>query len=155
MKEKYSKELFLLPNCPLKTETSASHSPVFHHDLNSVYAGIESSKGISAHRNMTGLEQVFNENDVGKLILIGRTNFRPSEKIILKGLLSRNDMYNEMTKGSIGLLPMKKIWSHRYINPNKTFEYAHAGLHVVCTSSFTDVVETLDNNFIHLKIMMI
>ena len=41
---------------------------------------------------------------------------------------------------------MKKIWSHKYINPNKTFEYAHAGLHVVCTSSFSDVVETLDNN---------
>ena len=146
MKEKYSKELFLLPNCPLKTETSASHSPVFHDDLKSVYAGIEPSKGVSAHRNITGLEQVFNENDVGKLILIGRTNFQRSEKIIDKGLLSRNDMYNEMTKCSIGLLPMKKIWSHKYINPNKTFEYAHAGLYVVCTSSFSDVVETLDKN---------
>ena len=146
IKEKYSKELFLLPNFPLKTETSVSHPPVFHDDLNSVYSGIEPSKGVSGHRNMTGLEQVFNENDVGKLILIGRTNFQPSEKIICKGLLSRNDMYNEMTKGSIGLLPMKKIWSHRYINPNKTFEYAHAGLYLVCTSSFSDVVETLDKN---------
>ena len=72
--------------------------------------------------------------------------FQPSEKVICKGLLSRNDMYNEMAKCSIGLLPMKMIWSHRYINPNKTFEYAHAGLYVVCTSSFSDVVETLDNN---------
>jgi len=146
MKQKYSKELFLLPNFPLKTETSAFHAPVFHGDLNSVYAGIEPTKAISAHRNMTGLEQVFNQNDVGNLILIGRTNFQPSEKVICKGLLSRKDMYNEMAKCSIGLLPMKKIFSHKYINANKVFEYAHAGLHVVCTSSFSDIIDTLQNN---------
>jgi glycosyltransferase involved in cell wall biosynthesis len=146
MEQKYSKEIFLLPNFPMKNETSISQVPMFHDELNSVYAGIESLTRVPAHRNITGLEQVFNENDIGKLILIGRTNFQPSEKVICKGLLLRNDMYNEMAKCSIGLLPMKKIWSHRYINPNKTFEYAHAGLYVVCTSSFSDVVETLDNN---------
>ena len=146
MEKKYLKEIFLLPNFPMKNETSISHPPIFHDELNSVYAGIESLKGIPAHRNMTGLERVFNENDVGKLILIGRTDFQPSEKVICKGLLSRNDMYKEMAKCSIGLLPMKKIWSHKYINPNKTFEYAHAGLHIVCTSSFTDLITTLHNN---------
>jgi len=146
MEQKYSKEIFLLPNFPMKTETSISQTPIFHEEVNSVYAGIESIKGIPAHRNMVGLEQVFNENDVGKLILIGKTNFQPSEKIINKGLLTRADMYNEMAKGSIGLLPMKKVWSHKYINPNKTFEYAHAGLHIISTSSFTDLISTLDNN---------
>jgi glycosyltransferase involved in cell wall biosynthesis len=149
MKQKYSNKVFLLPNCPKETEIPVSYVPLIHDDLNSVYAGIEPLKeasALSAHRNITGLDLVFNENDVGKLVLIGRTNFQPSAKVICKGLLSRNEMYNEMAKCSIGLLPMKKIWSHKYINPNKTFEYAHAGLHVVCTSSFSDVVETLDNN---------
>ena len=146
MKQKYSKEFFLLPNFPLKTETSVSHPPVFHDDLNSVYAGNESAKELKAHRNITGLDNVFNENNIGKLILIGRMNFQPSEKIICKGLLSRNDMYDEMAKCSIGLLPMKKIWSHKYINANKVYEYAHAGLHVICTSSFSDTIDTLQNN---------
>ena len=149
MKQKYSNQVFLLPNCPKETEIPLSYVPVIHDDLNSVYAGIEPLKevsALSAHRNITGLDRVFNENDVGKLVLIGRTNFQPSAKVICKGLLPRNEMYTEMAKCSIGLLPMKKIWSHKYINPNKTFEYSHAGLHVVCTSSFSDVVETLDNN---------
>jgi glycosyltransferase involved in cell wall biosynthesis len=146
MEQKYSKEIFLLPNFPMKNETSRAQFPRFHDELTSVYAGIESKKGIPAHRNMIGLERVFNENDVGKLILIGKTNFQPSKKVINRGLLLRNDMYNEMAKCSIGLLPMKRIWSHKYINPNKTFEYAHAGLHIICTSSFTDVISTLHNN---------
>ena len=149
MKQKYSNKVFLLPNCPKGTEIPVSYVPVIHDNINSVYSGIEPLKerlALSAHRNITGLDRVFNENDVGKLILIGRTNFQPSSKVISKGLLPRNEMYTEMAKCSIGLLPMKKIWSHKYINPNKTFEYAHAGLHVVCTSSFSDVVETLDNN---------
>jgi glycosyltransferase involved in cell wall biosynthesis len=146
MEQKYSKEIFLLPNFPMKNETSMSQSPRFHDELSSVYAGIESLKGIPAHRNMIGLERVFDENDVGKLILIGKTNFQPSEKVIDRGLLSRDDMYTEMAKCSIGLLPMKRIRSHKYINPNKTFEYAHAGLHIICTSSFTDVISTLQNN---------
>jgi len=146
MKKKYSKEIFVLPNFPLKTETPMSDIPEIHHDLNSVYAGIEQLKEASIHRNITGLDRVFNENEVGKLILLGRTNFQPTEKVICKGLLSRNDMYNEMAKYSTGLIPWKRHWSHKYFNPNKAFEYAHSGLHIICTSSLSDVVETLDNN---------
>jgi glycosyltransferase involved in cell wall biosynthesis len=146
MKQKYSKEIFLLPNFPLKTETPLTDIPEIHDDLNSVYAGVESLKEASIHRNITGLDRVFNENDIGKLILLGRTNFQPTEKVICKGLLSHNDMYCEMAKYSMGLIPFKKHWSHRYLNPNKAFEYAHSGLHIICTSSLSDMVETLDNN---------
>ena len=146
MKQKYSKEIFLLPNFPLKTESPISQIPEIHDDLNSLYAGIESLKGVSIHRDITGLDRVFNENDVGKLILIGRTNFQPTERVICKGMLSRNDMYYEMAKYSMGLIPFKMHWSHKYLNPNKAFEYAHSGLHIICTSSLSDVVETLDNN---------
>ena len=146
MEEKYSKEIFLLPNFPLKTETSLSQPLVFHDELNSVYSGLEWPKGTLAHRNITGLDRVFNENNIGKLILIGRMNIQPSEKVIYKGYLSRKDMYDEMAKCSIGLLAQKKIISHKYISPNKSFEYAHAGLHIISTSGFSDVIDTLHNN---------
>jgi glycosyltransferase involved in cell wall biosynthesis len=144
MKHKYSKEVFLLPNFPLKAETSISQSPIFHSDLNSVYSGNDSE--LTVHRNITGLDRVFTENDIGQLILMGRMNFSSSKKVICKGLLSRSEMYNEMAKCSIGLIPWKRYWSHKYFNPNKAFEYAHSGLHVLCTSSFSDVIETLNNN---------
>ena len=52
------------------------------------------------------------------------------------GFLDRGDMYNEMANHSIGLVPFKKHWSHRYINPNKAYEYAHTGLIVMFTNSF-------------------
>lgn len=146
MKKKYSNEIFLLPNFPLKIESPMLDNPEIHTDLNCVYAGIEQFKVPSIHRNITGLDRVFNENDVGKLILMGRTNFKSTEKVICKGLLSRNDMYTEMVKYSIGLIPWKRHWSHRYFNPNKAFEYAHSGLYIVCTSSLSDVVATLGNN---------
>jgi glycosyltransferase involved in cell wall biosynthesis len=149
MKQKYSKEIFVLPNFPLKAETPVSSIPLIHDELKSVYAGIEPLKEVSylsAHRNIDGLDEIFNKNDVGTLVLIGRTNFQHSMKVINKGLLSRTEMYDEMAKCSIGLLPMKKIWSHKYINPNKPFEYAHAGLYVICTSSFSDVIQILNDN---------
>ena len=146
MKQKYSKEIFLLPNFPLKMETSLSQIPVFYDDLNSVYTGNDSSKTTPIHRNITGLDRVFNGNNIGKLVVIGRTNFQPSEKIISKGFLSRNEMYYEMAKYSIGLIPWKRYWSHKYFNPNKAFEYAHSGLYVLCTSSLSDVVNTLNGN---------
>jgi glycosyltransferase involved in cell wall biosynthesis len=47
---------------------------------------------------------------------------------------------------SIGLLPWKKHWSHYFVGPNKAYEYAHAGLFVMCTSSFTSIREKLKDN---------
>ena len=149
MQEKYSKEIFLLPNFPLRTESSLPQPLVFHDDLKCVYTGKESLKEtshLSTHRNITGLDRVFNENNIGKLILMGRMNIQSSENVIYKGFLSRKDMYEEMAKCSIGLLAQKKINSHKYISPNKPFEYAHAGLHVVSTSGFSDVIDTFHNN---------
>jgi hypothetical protein len=44
-------------------------------------------------------------------------------------------MFLEMMKHSIGLIPLKKHWSHAFVSPNKAYEYAHSGLTVMCTSS--------------------
>jgi hypothetical protein len=55
-------------------------------------------------------------------------------------------MYGEMFRHSIGLIPWKKHWSHIFTNPNKAYEYAHAGLFVMCTSSLKPISETLKAN---------
>jgi hypothetical protein len=52
-------------------------------------------------------------------------------------------MYNEMFKHSIGLIPFKRHWSHPYVSLNKAYEYAHAGLFVICTSTYETMVGDL------------
>jgi hypothetical protein len=55
-------------------------------------------------------------------------------------------MYGEMSKHSIGLIPWKKHWSHVFTSPNKPYEYAHAGLFVMCTSCLKPILENLKEN---------
>ena len=40
MEEKYSKQIYLLPNFPMKNETLLSQPPMFHDELTSIYAEI-------------------------------------------------------------------------------------------------------------------
>jgi hypothetical protein len=35
---------------------------------------------------------------------------------------------------------------HNYVSLDKAYEYAHAGLYVICTSSFETVTRTLNDN---------
>ena len=83
---------------------------------------------------------------MGTLTVIGWKENSHYSRVKFAGFLSRNEMYDEMSTHSIGLLPFKKHWSHYFINPNKAYEYAHAGLFVLCTSSFETVIETLKEN---------
>lgn len=105
------------------------------------------------NRNMEGLYDLFGSNnnsskDTGRLAILGwqETGDDPSLRVEYSGFLSRKEMFREMSNHSIGLLPWKRHWSHYFINPNKVYEYAHAGLHVMCTSSFETVIETLQGN---------
>jgi hypothetical protein len=71
--------------------------------------------------------------------MIGITG-ESSDKIKYLEPLSRELMYHEMGKHSIGLMTFRSYWSHRYKSPNKAYEYAHAVLYVMCTSSFNSVL---------------
>ena len=51
-----------------------------------------------------------------------------------------------MAKYSMGLMAFMKHWSHPFKGPNKAYEYAHAGLYVMCTSSFVSVIESFKGN---------
>ncbi|MGI0023029.1 MAG: glycosyltransferase [Nitrososphaeraceae archaeon] len=137
--------IFVVPNFPAGWEVKDFEPPPYHAYLSSVYAGADShsNKGIIPNRNIDGLTQLFDSHDIGNLTIIGWDEKTSSSKIRYTGLLSRQSMYGEMFRHSIGLLPWKKHWSHTFVNPNKCYEYAHAGLFVLCTSSFKTVIQTL------------
>jgi glycosyltransferase involved in cell wall biosynthesis len=94
---------------------------------------------------MTGLIDLFVNDNIGQIVLIG-INGNSSSRVKYLGFMNRDSMYNEMSKNSIGLMAFKKHWSHRFKSPNKAYEYAHAGLYVFCTSSFSSVIESFKGN---------
>jgi glycosyltransferase involved in cell wall biosynthesis len=141
---KISKRNFLVPNFPLYEEIEFIDEPTYHESLSSVYAGVE-AKGLirPTHRNLEGFFETFEKHNLGKLYVLG-WNGPSTNNIIYRGYLNREEMYKEMANHSIGLVPFKKHWSHKYISPNKAYEYAHAGLLVMNTSALRPISETME-----------
>lgn len=140
-----TKRIFVVPNFPLKEETAEIGNPTWHEELSSVYAGGDNKVSRVPNRDISGLTDVFVKNDIGSLTIIGWEQ-QFAGKIKATGFLPRKKMFCEMFQNSIGLVPWKKHWSHRFLNPNKAYEYAHAGLFVMLTSDLTSLIETLRDN---------
>jgi glycosyltransferase involved in cell wall biosynthesis len=141
-------KLFVIPNFPSMSEVKDFERPRFNTKLSSVFAGYDGSKEILATwytRRLDGVHELFEDNDIGALAMIG-VKGESSAKIKYMGFLPRQSMYEEMFKHSVGLYPTNKHWSHRICSPNKIYEYAHAGLFVLCASSFETVIEDLKGN---------
>lgn len=143
---KIGKKIFLVPNFPKSDEIINIREPTFHKKISSVYAGIELNNPVkSLHMDLHGFFNLFDRNKIGKLSVLGWN--RPStENVVYLGYLNRAQMYNEMYKNSIGLIPFKKHWFHQYSSPNKAYEYAHAGLLVMLTSDLKSVAENLSEH---------
>jgi len=142
-----STRVFVVENFPLASEVKGFEAPVYQNELSSVYAGVDGNyKGKQANRDIDGLPNLFVDNKIGSLTIIGWKDETSNTSINYAGLLPRHEMFQEMSKHSIGLIPWKKHWSHSFVNPNKAYEYAHAGLFVMCTSSFKTLIATLGNN---------
>jgi hypothetical protein len=142
-------KIFVVPNYPMKMETENLERPHIHRRLSSVYAGSDGlNKQKIPNRNIDGITDIFMDRNIGDLTIIGWEAKSVSEKVRYAGLLPRQAMFCEMSKHSIGLLPWKKHWSHEFVSPNKPYEYAHAGLCVMCTASIKPVQETLEDNCI-------
>ncbi len=140
-----TKEIFVVPNYPLEAETIEFREPRPHDKLSCVYAGGDSKHKQVTNRDISGLTNIFLDNDIGNLTIIG-WEAESSEKFKATGFLPRDKMFHEMIENSIGLIPWKKHWSHPFLNPNKAYEYAHAGLFVMVTLDLTSVIQTLDDN---------
>ena len=141
-------KVFVVPNFPLQSEVMDIKRPTRHTGLSSVYAGGDGHNKIKfPQRNIDDFIDTFSNQNIGSLTIIGwdgQTSL--SSKISYTGFLTRQDMYKEMSKHSIGLIPWRAHWSHVYSSPNKAYEYAHAGLFVMCTSSLKPVTEYLKDN---------
>jgi hypothetical protein len=140
-----TKEIFVVPNYPLEAETIEFREPRPHDKFSCVYAGGDSKHKQVTNRDISGLTNIFLDNDIGNLTIIG-WEAESSEKFKATGFLPRDKMFYEMIENSIGLIPWKKHWSHPFLNPNKAYEYAHAGLFVMVTLDLTSVIQTLDDN---------
>ena len=141
----HSNRLFLVPNYPTLHEVRDFQRPKEHPTLTSVYAGTDDLNKVTPHRSIQGFTDLFESNDIGNLIMIGPKG-RPLSKVRYTGFVKRDQMYSEMASASVGILPWQSHWFHKYSNPNKAYEYAHAGLFVLCTSSFEEVAHTLREN---------
>ena len=144
---KNNNHIFAVPNFPMECEIRDFKRPSFHTSLSSVYAGGDGhNKEKYPNRNLDGLTDIFNNREIGTLTIIGWNEDLSGSKVNYTGFLARSAMYEEMLNHSIGLLPWKKHWSHYFVGPNKAYEYAHAGLFIMCTSSFTSIREKLKDN---------
>lgn len=137
--------LFLVPNYPALHEIHDLQRPRQHTEVTSIYSGSDDLAKTTPHRNLRGFPELFETNNIGNLVMIGPKG-QTSRKIRYTGFLKREEMYSEMASGSVGILPWQNHWFHKYSNPNKVYEYAHAGLFVICTSSFESVANTLKEN---------
>ena len=139
------KDIFVVPNFPMEVETTEFMEPQDHENLSCVYAGGDSKHKQVTNRDISGLAELFMNQEIGNLTIIG-WEAESSKKFRATGFLPRKKMFYEMFQNSIGLIPWKKHWSHPFLNPNKAYEYAHAGLFVMLTSDLTSVVHTLVDN---------
>jgi glycosyltransferase involved in cell wall biosynthesis len=136
---------FLVPNYPILSEVEALGSPTYQTQLNCIYSGGDGNdKVMYPQRQMDGLFELF-ENDRRFPLTIAGWSDSSFSNLRFLGFLSRPEMFSEMSRHTVGLLPWKKHWAHYYTNPNKPYEYAHAGLAIACTSSILPVIESLQN----------
>ena len=141
-----NKKIFVVPNYPLRAEVDSIRKPRPHSRLSCAYAGGDAqNKEKYPHLDRDGLPELFSTHDMGGLVIIGSEG-PTSKNVRYTGYLERDSMYTEMSEHSIGLIPFKKHWSHPYLNPNKAYEYANAGLYVMCTSSLTSIEQNLNEN---------
>ncbi|HEY7081897.1 MAG TPA: hypothetical protein VH500_19560 [Nitrososphaeraceae archaeon] len=148
---KFSKKIYLVPNFPGTTETENIPEPKYHDTLSSVYAGNQMRGPIKPkHVDLEGFFNLFEQNNIGKLSVLGWDGDSTSN-VIFQGHLNRIQMYSEMQKNSVGLIPFKKHWFHPFSSPNKAYEYAHAGLLVMNTSDLISITANLREHCIQFE----
>ena len=141
--------VLVVPNVPLTDELPYLTNPGDHEEVSSVYVGFDGSsvKHFYPNRDMGGLIETFNNNEIGRLDIVGWNEpDKETHKVKFHGYNSRDNIFKILRKSSIGLVPWKKHWSHYFVNPNKTSDYAHSGLLVMCTSDLSTISSLLGGN---------
>jgi hypothetical protein len=118
---KYSSHIFVVPSFPSLIESKKMKiNKVENRHLSSVYLGNDLAQPHpQSYRNVTSLTEIFKQNNVGTLTIIGDNELSARQPIISLGFRSHQEMMNELTKHHIDLLPWKKHWLHKYKDPDK------------------------------------
>lgn len=138
---------FLVPNFPNELETRLMGRRMKPHDLLSCVAIEKDFPAAAPFRDTSGFLDIFSNTKSMRVTLIG-----PSRSLIHNlvnprinplGYLSHTEMLRELCRHHVGIIPWKPHWFHKYCNPNKAYQYAHAGLVVVVPYTMQPVIEAL------------
>ena len=145
--KKYCKNVFLVPNFPLKDSIQmAKFNEATKSNLTSVYLGNDPNDGSNPIRDIRSLHEIFYSSNIGNLKRIGVSSPNDS-KIQSYGFVPMKEAYQIMQNHChIGLLPWRPFWFHEYCCPNKVYEYAHNGLWLITTDDLYQVVDDFGEN---------
>ena len=147
---KISRDVFLLPNFPFKSEVEKIRFQEKENDFWCTYIGNDLTVP-AKHRNIAHLPTVFSDPETGNLAVIGDRRLESTAKIRSLGFLPYNEMLDRLSSYHVGLLTWTPLPYHKYCLPNKVADYAHAGLVTVLTSSLESAVEILGKYCIVIK----
>jgi len=139
----FNRCVWVVPNVPLWNEVK----DIMRFDnvrkrLSSVYVG-SLSRPQPPFRDVKGFLELFLKNNIGDLTVIGDKRLRTRPPIYSLGFLRHDTMMKELTKHHVGIIPWKRHPFHKYSNPNKAYEYAHAGLVVIVPDDLKPVIRVL------------
>lgn len=123
---------FLVPNMPLLEEIE--NYPLIsknteNEKLKTVYVGLaDFSKKSVSYRNTTGILDLWKENDIGLLEIIGDKGLKNSKNITSYGYLSQQEIFDILGKRKVGIICWHPHPYHHYCSLNKIFNYVLFGL---------------------------
>lgn len=122
------------PNIAVEHRRISNHVAVVRN-----YTSIKEVEGLQQNQDRDGVVYIGNdflkERFVPHRDMSGIKNYVNIECIY--GMTHRQ-MMEELTKYKVGIIPWKPHPHHKYSNPNKAYEYQHAGLQVVLTHTLSD-----------------
>ncbi len=144
---KYCKNVFVVPNYPRRNFIKTEYfNEATKNNLVSAYIGKDIGK-INGNRNIQGFHEIFlSGKKIGKLVRIGVSD--PNNEWVKSfGYVHFSKAFEIMQKNChIGIVPWQPNWFHRYISPNKPYEYAHCGLWVATINDLTNVIDDFGEN---------
>jgi hypothetical protein len=142
-----ARDVFVVPNVPCEKETGEI-PPIRRIDppLTAVAVGNDFTAPMRI-RDSKQLLQIFASSSFGQLTVIGDPSLDSGNNVTSVKSMPHLRMLKELSNHHIGIIGWRPNWFHKYCNPNKAYEYMHAGLVPVVPSTLTPVLE-MCNGFV-------
>jgi len=130
----------VIPNYPSEYELSRAKFSDKVEEFTSVYLGNTYLRDTCIYRDCTGFIEYFKE--INKpLVCIGNSEHTPDKSVKFTGYIPHMDMFTEISKYHVGIIPWRQHHFHKYCSPNKAYYYAHCGMVVVVTAGLDSVIK--------------